>query len=68
MKATVVVNDLAPTSDLERKESALTPQQMKLVVGGRKVLANVGGTHLGTVDDWDIDVAIFEGRIGGTMI
>jgi hypothetical protein len=68
METTVIIKDLPEPSDLERKETALSPERMKSIFGGRKVLANVGGTHLGTIDDWDVDVAIFEGRIGGSMI
>ncbi|SEJ58882.1 hypothetical protein [Paraburkholderia diazotrophica] len=68
MKATVVVKDLSPSTTLDRKETALTPDKMKSIVGGRSVAVTVDGTHNGTVDDWAIDTAIFEGRIKGPMI
>ncbi|MPW16331.1 hypothetical protein GCT13_05140 [Paraburkholderia sp. CNPSo 3157] len=68
MKATVVVKDLSPSTTLERKETALTPDKMKSIVGGRSVAVTVDGTRSGTVDDWAIDTAIFEGRIKGPMI
>jgi hypothetical protein len=41
---------------------------MKALRGGRSVVVSVNGGGLGHVDDWDINTAIFEGRIGGTYL
>jgi hypothetical protein len=32
------------------------------------VVVSVGGGSVAHVDDWDINTAIFEGRIGGTYL
>ncbi|MBN3756805.1 hypothetical protein G3N95_27965 [Paraburkholderia sp. Tr-20389] len=68
MKATVIIKDLPAPTDLERNETALTPEKMKRIVGGASVAVTVDGTRPGTVDDFGINCAIFEGRIKGTMI
>ncbi|MBP0595189.1 hypothetical protein J8I87_37150 [Paraburkholderia sp. LEh10] len=68
MKATVVIKDLPAPTDLDRKETVLTAERMKSIVGGRSTVVTVDGTHSGTVDDFDINTAIFEGRIKGPMI
>ena len=68
MEATVVIKDLPAATDLERKETVLTSERMRSIVGGRSVVVTVDGTHTGTVDDFGINCAIFEGRIKGPMI
>ncbi|WP_109477727.1 hypothetical protein [Paraburkholderia sp. C35] len=68
MEANVVIKDLPASTDLERKETALTPERMKSIVGGRSVVVTVDGTSTGTVDDFGLNCAIFEGRVGGPMI
>jgi hypothetical protein len=65
MKRTLVVKDLKASPE-QIDESSLTPAQMKRIVGGRAVLATVDGRGSATIDDWDINTAIFEGRIVGT--
>jgi hypothetical protein len=67
MKAAVVIDDLPAPTDLERKEAALTPEKMKRIFGGR-VAVTVDGARAGTVDEFGVDCAIFEGRIKGAMI
>lgn len=68
MKSTIIIKDLpratAPSSD----EFTLTDKQMKAVSGGRSVVVTVDGGGTGHVDDWDINTAIFEGRISGTYL
>jgi hypothetical protein len=39
MNATVVIKDLPAPTDLERKETALTPERMKSIVGGSSAVA-----------------------------
>ncbi|MGF6753627.1 hypothetical protein [Paraburkholderia sp. GAS334] len=68
MKASVVIKDLTPTVEDTRHEATLTADQMKLLTGGRAVRVGVDGTSTGTVDDWDINIGIFEGRIGGAYL
>ncbi|MGF6469425.1 hypothetical protein OKW32_004767 [Paraburkholderia youngii] len=36
--------------------------------GGRSVVVKVDGGGTGTVDDWDNNTAIFEGRINGPYL
>ena len=47
---------------------ALTRDEMKDISGGRAVTVLVDGMHTGTVDDFAINMAIFEGRIKGSYI
>jgi hypothetical protein len=47
---------------------ALTRDRMKRIAGGRTVVVGVDGHGVGTVDDWDINTAIFEGRIKGSYL
>ncbi|MFC0401485.1 hypothetical protein [Paraburkholderia rhizosphaerae] len=80
MKATLVVNDLSlpavsNVSDpsiaphiRELRRIALTRDKMKRIVGGRTVVVGVDGHGTGTVDDWEINTAIFEGRIKGSYL
>jgi hypothetical protein len=68
MKTAVVIKDLPPPAEHELSEITLTPEQMKRLAGGRTVAVTVDGTHAGTVDDWDINTAIFEGRIKGSYL
>jgi hypothetical protein len=80
MKVTLVVNDLSlpevsNVSDTsiashvrDLRRIALTRDRMKRIVGGRTVVVGVDGHGVGTVDDWDINTAIFEGRIKGSYL
>ena len=68
MKSILVVADI-PYDPLAQSDVAtLTRAQMQRTVGGRSVVATVdGGPATTTVNDFDINNAIWEGRIGGTM-
>lgn len=44
------------------------PYQMKHPRGGRSVVVTVDNGVQGHVDDWDINTAIFEGRIKGSFL
>ncbi|MBC8747303.1 hypothetical protein OKW43_001470 [Paraburkholderia sp. WC7.3g] len=68
MKANVIIKDLPPGAGDPPGEKTLTVEQMKTLRGGRSVVVRVNGGGTGTVDDWDINTAIFEGRIGGTYL
>jgi hypothetical protein len=68
MKSTVIIKDLPRATDHSLDELTLTDKQMKAVQGGRSVVVSVNGGSLGHVDDWDINTAIFEGRISGTYL
>jgi hypothetical protein len=54
------------------KESAhmhlLSSEELQCVHGGRAVSAMVDGRPGYTVDDFEINMAIFEGRIGGSYL
>jgi hypothetical protein len=68
MKSIVIIKDLPRSTDHARNEVTLTAEQMKTLRGGRSVVVSVDGGGLGHVDDWDINTAIFEGRISGTYL
>ncbi|MCC8402790.1 hypothetical protein LJ655_12985 [Paraburkholderia sp. MMS20-SJTN17] len=68
MKATVIIKDLPRCAGDPAPEKTLTVDQMKTLRGGRSVVVTVDGGGTGTVDDWDINTAIFEGRIKGTYL
>lgn len=68
MKATVIIKDLPRRTDDAPDDKTLSVEQMKTLHGGRSVVVSVDGTGTGHVDDWDIDTAIFEGRISGTYL
>ncbi|MGF6917233.1 hypothetical protein [Paraburkholderia sp. 40] len=68
MKATVIIKDLPPGADEPSDEKTLTAEQMKMLRGGRSVVVKVDGGGTGSVDNWDINTAIFEGRISGTYL
>ncbi|MDR5857168.1 hypothetical protein P9239_03575 [Caballeronia sp. LZ062] len=68
MKPTLVISDLAPDNAASRNEAALSRRQMQDVVGGRSVLATVDGRSTAAIDDWQMNIAIFEGRVGGPYI
>lgn len=46
----------------------LSPAEAKRIRGGRAVSVTVDGRPGGTVDDFDINNAIFEGRIKGPFL
>jgi hypothetical protein len=68
MKSTVIIKDLPHCAGDAPAEKTLTAEQMKTLHGGRSVVVSVDGTSTGHVDDWDINTAIFEGRISGTYL
>ncbi|APA88211.1 hypothetical protein BJG93_22780 [Paraburkholderia sprentiae WSM5005] len=68
MKANVIIKDLPPRAGDPSGQKTLTVEQMKALHGGRSVVVKVDGGGTGTVDDWEINTAIFEGRIGGTYL
>ncbi|MGF6934463.1 hypothetical protein OKW41_003602 [Paraburkholderia sp. UCT70] len=68
MKATVIIKDLPPGAGEPSDEKTLTAEQMKMLRGGRSVVVKVDGGGTGSVDNWDINTAIFEGRISGTYL
>ncbi|CAD6557382.1 hypothetical protein [Paraburkholderia metrosideri] len=68
MKSIVIIKDLLCSTAHAQDEVTLAADQMKTLHGGRSVVVSVNGGALGHVDDWDINTAIFEGRIGGTYL
>lgn len=68
MKSTVIIKDLPRCADHAHDEVTLTAEQMKTLRGGRSVVVTVDNGALGHVDDWEINTAIFEGRIGVTYV
>jgi hypothetical protein len=68
MKSTVIIKDLPPPAANADDGLTLTAEQMKTLRGGRSVVVTVDGGSTGHVDDWDINTAIFEGRITGTYL
>jgi hypothetical protein len=68
MKSTVIIKDLPRRADHADDEVTLTAEQMKALRGGRSVVVTVDNGAAGHVDDWDINTAIFEGRIKGTYL
>lgn len=47
---------------------ALSREELREIRGKRSVGVLVGGTRTGTVDDFAINIAIFEGRIKGSYL
>ncbi|WP_332675527.1 hypothetical protein [Aromatoleum sp.] len=47
---------------------SLSPEELRDIRGGRSIGVLVDGTHTGTVDDFAINIAIFEGRIKGSYV
>ena len=69
MKSLLVITDIPRDPLAQSDEASLTRAQMQRVVGGRRVVVTVdGGPATGTVDDFDINNAIWEGRISGPML
>ncbi|MGE8166585.1 hypothetical protein ACQKRQ_41390 [Paraburkholderia sp. NPDC080076] len=68
MKSTLIIKDLPRSADHVHDEMTLTAGQMKALRGGRSVVVTVDRGPLGHVDDFEINTAIFEGRIGGTYL
>jgi hypothetical protein len=68
MKATLIVNDLPASVEHDVPKYALTSERMKRLFGGRSVVVTVDGNGTGTVNDFDINTAIFEGRIKGSYL
>ncbi|HYS67955.1 MAG TPA: hypothetical protein VEN30_29610 [Paraburkholderia sp.] len=68
MKSTVTIKDLPRSADRAHDDVTLTAEQMKMLRGGRSVVVTVDGGGPGHVDDWEINTAIFEGRIKGSYL
>jgi len=69
MKSILVITDIPHDPLAQSDQATLTPAQMQRIVGGRSVVVTVdGGPATGTVDDFAINNAIWEGRISGPML
>ncbi|QSN63216.1 hypothetical protein [Caballeronia sp. M1242] len=68
MKPALVITDLTLDTNTRPNEAALSRQQMQQIAGGRSVLATVDGRSTAAIDDWQMNIAIFEGRVGGPYI
>jgi hypothetical protein len=69
MKSILVIADIPHDPLAQSDEATLTRAQMQRIVGGRSVLVTVdGGPATSTVNDFDINNAIWEGRITGPML
>jgi hypothetical protein len=69
MKSILVSADIPHDPLAQSDVGTLTRTQMQRIVGGRSVVATVdGGPATTTVNDFDINNAIWEGRIAGPMI
>lgn len=68
MKSALMIKDLPRSADLAHDDMTLTAEQMKAVRGGRSVVVTVDGGSQAHVDDFEINTAIFEGRISGTYL
>jgi hypothetical protein len=67
MNRTLVIADLPLDTIDPRDAVTLNRTQMQRIVGGRKVLVD-GGPATANVNDFDINNAIWEGRIKGPML
>ena len=68
MKSPLIIKALPRSADLAHDDMTLTAGQMKAVCGGRSVVVSVDGGSQAHVDDFEINTAIFEGRISGTYL
>lgn len=68
MKSTIIIKDLPRRADRTDEAVTLSTEQMKALHGGRSVVVTVDNGGVGHVDDWEINTAIFEGRIKGTYL
>jgi len=68
MKRTLVIADLPLDKAAHASEASLSRQRMQRIAGGRSVAATVDGRSPATVDDWQMNIAIFEGRVGGPYL
>lgn len=68
----LTIGDLPVTPEQKDEESgairSLSREELHRIRGGRSVGVTVDGTGTGTVDDFGINIAIFEGRINGSYI
>jgi hypothetical protein len=64
MERALIIKDLP----FLEEEATLNRDQMKQLIGGRAVQVRVDNNGVGTVDDWEINTAIFEGRIKGSYL
>lgn len=69
---TLVIKDLAntpvPAHGASTAARTLSGAEMQRVRGGRAVAVLVDGRPSGVVDDFQLNMAIFKGDIGGPMI
>ncbi|WP_250474320.1 hypothetical protein [Caballeronia sp. GAFFF1] len=68
MKPALVITDLTLDTTARCNEPVLSRQQMQQIAGGRSALATVDGRSTAAIDDWQMNIAIFEGRVGGPYI
>ncbi|QBR04411.1 hypothetical protein [Paraburkholderia pallida] len=69
MKSILVIADIPRDPLAQSDEATLTRAQMQRIVGARNVVVTVdGGPPTATINDFDINNAIWEGRISGPMI
>ncbi len=68
----LTIGDLPVTPEQKGEEGgairSLSREELHEIWGGRSVAVTVDGTSTGTVDDFSINMAIFEGRIKGSYI
>lgn len=69
---TLIITDLHVTHRAEGEAAddvrELSREELRQILGGRAVGVTVDGTSSGTVDDFQMNIAIFEGRIKGTFL
>ena len=69
---TLVIKDLAAPQTAARSEDstarALSCEEMKQVQGGRAIAVLVDGRPGGVIDDFQLNMAIFKGDIGVTVV
>ena len=69
---TLVINDLAVTHTAAHEEGGaartLSRAEMQRVQGGRAMAVLVDGRPGGVVDDFQLQMAIFKGDIGVTVV
>jgi hypothetical protein len=69
---TLTIKDLSLTGESGRKESTnarpLSSDEMRRILGGRSMVVKVDNRNTGTVDDFAVNMAIFEGRIQGPYL
>lgn len=67
---TLMIEDLScnDAADAGARIRSLSPEEMKQVRGGRAIRVLVDGRSDATVDDFALNMDIFNGNIGGPMV